>query len=110
MLGSRAECHRSAASTELQHSDPRNGLLWVAAATLQLTAFLTSQRVFCQPRCEILTLVDWEVSFQDPDDRKNRCSNSVSLPARRRVRDGTSGLVVVVPNLAVCVTTREAKS
>jgi len=56
MLGSLAECHRSAASTELQHSDPRNGLLWVAAATLQLTALLTSQRVFCQPRCGIRTI------------------------------------------------------
>jgi hypothetical protein len=44
MLGLPAGCHRSAASTESQPSELRDGLLWVAAATLQPTASL--DRVF----------------------------------------------------------------
>jgi hypothetical protein len=42
MLGLPAGCHRSAASTELQRFDLGDGLLWVAAATLQLTGFFSS--------------------------------------------------------------------
>ena len=48
MLGPPAGCHRSAASTELQLSDLRDGLLRVAAATSQPASFLLSHGRACR--------------------------------------------------------------